>query len=93
MANVFTTICKETFFIQYLLKRNMHTYTQNQYHLYPIKEVQIPNISLEAELPIAGLLLSKDYRSLPPTDLSLKHLVLHEMEIANSDASDIHWGC
>ena len=90
MANVFTPIYKETFCIQYLLKCNMHTYTQRQHHLYPIKEVQIPNISLEGELPIAGLLLSKDCRSLPPTDLSLKHLVLHEMEIPNSDTSDIH---
>lgn len=78
---------KNLFFIECILQCN--TYTTPLTLPIPPRETQTPNISLEQELPIAGL-LSKGCRSLPPTDLSLKHLVLHEMEIANSNATDKH---
>lgn len=66
----------------------MHTYTKP---IPPIPHLRStnPKYFFRRELPIAGL-LSKDYKSLPPTDLSLKHLVLHEMEIANIVYGDIH---
>lgn len=79
---------RNLFFIQCVLQCNTYTYTDTT---HPSRRSTNPKYFSRTGAAHCRP-LSKGCRSLPPADLPLKHLVLHEMEIANSDATDKHRG-
>ena len=85
----FTIIWKETYFSFSAFYNVTNTHTTDTTH--PSRRSTNPKYFSRTRAAHCRP-LSKGCRGLPPADLPLKHLVLQEMEIANSDVTDKHRG-